>query len=177
MPCPRIARSVTSLPQAPPERLIALQPDLQRQARHLTGNPDAAQDLCQDVMLKLWIKLRAGEDITDLRAYAMMALRNGHRQTFRYRQPDTELDDDMQITGPGVFAQLALKELERAIARLPEDQARLIRMVAAGETSPADLAQITGWPLGTVMSRLARARAQLRTEMGLTRSAPVAELI
>ena len=83
----------------------------------------------------------------------------------------------MLVTEPDAFAHLALTELEGAIARLPREQALLIRMVAAGETSPADLARRTGWPQGTVMSRLARARARLRREMGMTSRSPVSVLI
>lgn len=57
------------------------------------------------------------------------------------------------------------------------EQAVLIGLVAQGETSPKDLARRMGLPKGTVMSRLAHARAQLRNDMGLERQAPVSSLI
>lgn len=160
-----------------PRDIAGLQPDLLRVARHLTGNADQAQDLSQDALLKIWTRQKNGEDIQNLRAYAMTTLRNTYRQYLRTRRSGTELTEDMLVTNPAAFACLALQELECAITRLPREQARLIRLVAAGETSPADLARRMGLPSGTVMSRLARARAQLREEMGLDRSAPVAELI
>lgn len=160
-----------------PGEIAALQPDLLRIARHLTGNADQAQDLSQEALLKIWSKQRSGADIENLRAYAMTTLRNTYRQYLRTRMPGTELQEDMLVTDPNAFATLAVQELQSAIDRLPREQARLIRLVAMGETSPADLARRMGLPSGTVMSRLARARAQLRAEMGLGRSTPVAELM
>lgn len=160
-----------------PGEIAGLQPDLLRVARHLTGSADLAQDLSQEVLMKLWQKQSRGDPIENLRAYAMTALRNTFRQYLRSALPDAELEETMLTAPPDAFASLALREISHAIARLPENQARLIRLVAAGETSPAELARITGVPTGTVMSRLARARRQLRAAMGLKRSAPVAELI
>ena len=154
-----------------------MQPDLLRVAHHLTGSADQAQDLTQDVLLKLWARQLKGLVINNLRAYAMTTLRNTYRQHLRRSFSGVELREDMLVADPDAFAALALQELNRAISQLPRDQARLIRLVAAGETSPADLALRTGLPPGTVMSRLARARASLRTEMGLARSAPVSELM
>ena len=160
-----------------PDALSALRPDLLRLAQYLTGNSEAAQDLCQDVLLNLWTRMRQDDEIDNLRAYAMTALRNAYRQSLRDAVPGVELADDMLVIDPDAFAQLALQELDCAINRLPREQALLIRLVATGETSPVDLARLTGWPKNTVMSRLARARAQLREDMGLEKAAPVAELM
>ena len=76
MPCP------TDLPST----LCQLMPALLRLARQLTGNRDQAQDLCQEVLLRLWTRLQDGHEIDDLRAYAMAALRNQYRQQLRKRQ-------------------------------------------------------------------------------------------
>ena len=160
-----------------PQALTALMPDLMKLARRLTGNADEAQDLCQEVMLKLWCRIHAGEQIDNLRAYAMTALRNQFRQSLRDRTPNTTLDETQHVIPPDVFACLALEETASAISRLPANQALLMKLVATGETSPRALAQTTGWPVGTVMSRLARARAQLRAEMGLANRAPVSALL
>ena len=160
-----------------PDALYALMPKMARLALHLTGNRDQAQDLCQEILLKLWTRLQDGHEIDDLRAYAMAALRNQYRQWLRNQMPGTELDEVDEAVAPDVFATIAVHELEVAIAGLPEPQARLIRLVAAGETSPLALAEITGLPLGTVMSRLARARAKLRLKVGLGRNASTADLL
>ena len=161
-----------------PDALCRLMPQMARLAQHLTGNRDQAQDLCQEVLLKLWVRLQEEHEIEDLRAYAMAAIRNQYRQWLRDQSPAVaELDEADEPTAPGVFATLAVHELERAIAALPDPQARLMRLVAEGETSPLSLAEITGLPLGTVMSRLARARARLRLKVGLGRNAPTADLL
>ena len=160
-----------------PQKLTRLMPDLTRMARHLTHNADEAQDLCQEVLLKLWSRRGAGPEITNLRAYAMTALRNQYRQSLRDRTPDSDLTEADASIAPDVFACLALAEIETAISRLPANQAQLMTLVAAGETSPKALARKTGLPEGTVMSRLARARAQLRADVGLASSAPVTALI
>ena len=71
---------------------------------------------------------------------------------------------------------IACAELAEVMARLPPQQARLLKMVAEGETSPRALSKRIGVPDGTVMSRLARARARLRRELHLAPKAPVRSL-
>lgn len=164
-------------PTDPPTALCELMPAMIRLARQLTGNRDQAQDLCQEVLLKLWARLQAGHEVEDLRAYAMAALRNQYRQQLREAVPAAELNEVDEPVAPIVFATLAVHDLEAAIADLPQPQARLIRLVAEGETSPIKLAEIIGCPVGTVMSRLARARAKLRAEVGLGENSPTADLL
>ncbi|MFD0858225.1 RNA polymerase sigma factor [Roseovarius aquimarinus] len=156
--------------------IIALRPDLLRLARRLSDSESEAQDLVQETLLKLWRRRAEVAGVEDLRAYARAALRNLYRQGLR-RAPHLPLEEeDGPSAEPEVFASLALAHLHCAIARLPVDQARLIGLVMAGETSPAALAGQTGCGKNTVMSRLARARAQLRREMDLAPGAPVASL-
>lgn len=159
-----------------PDALCALIPRLTRLGRHLTGNPDLAQDLVQDVLLKLWTRLQEGHDIDNLPAYAATAMRNEYRQYLRNSVTRADLEEADDAIAPTVFATLAVHELEAAIDTLPQPQARLMRLVAAGETSPRSLAQLTGSPEGTVMSRLARARSKLRAHVGLGARATTAEL-
>ncbi|RKF16992.1 sigma-70 family RNA polymerase sigma factor [Roseovarius spongiae] len=167
MPCP------TDLP----ETFIALRPDLIRLARRIADNETEAQDLVQEVLLRLWRRQDEVRRIADPRAYARAALRNLYRQSLR-RAPMLGLDAaEEPAIEPDVFAVLALSDLERAITQLPNDQAQLIRLVATGESSPRRLALRTGLPAGTVMSRLARARAGLREELGLAPGAPVSALM
>ncbi|MEB8389204.1 RNA polymerase sigma factor [Rhodobacteraceae bacterium KMM 6894] len=160
-----------------PKALAALGTDLIRLARCLTGNESEAQDLVQETLLRLWRRREDLAEVEDLRAYARAALRNLYRQGMR-RAPLLALEDAPELAAdPVVFADMAMRHLQGAIARLPADQSHLIRLVASGETSPAALARLTGWRLGTVMSRLARARAQLRRDMGLSPATPVQELL
>ncbi|WP_272008458.1 RNA polymerase sigma factor [Roseovarius sp. ZX-A-9] len=167
MPCP------TPLPDA----LSALHTDLLRLARRLAGNEAEAQDVTQETLLRLWQRQTALAEVDDLRAYARATLRNVFRASKRRAPMLSDTDAPEPCADPAVFGVIALRELDAAIARLPCDQAALMRLVAHGETSPQLLAQRIGCPRGTIMSRLARARAQLRCEMGMGTDAPVRSLL
>ncbi|MBJ6370310.1 RNA polymerase sigma factor [Sedimentitalea arenosa] len=157
-----------------PATLIAR---LHARARRLRSCPEEAADLAQDAALRLWQRQVTGQRIDNPEAYAMTALANLARSRWRANRPSEEFREDMAMTAPEAPARLAVAELRRAMARLPPEQAALMALVAAGETSPAELARLTGVPPGTVMSRLARARAALRRRLGLAKSAPGASLL
>ena len=164
-------------PNCPTHSFVVLHGDLMRLARRLAANESEAQDLAQETILRLWRRRDDLGSIDDLRAYARAALRNLYRQGLR-RAPFLPLEEtDAPAIESDVFATLALSDLQGAIARLPSDQARLISLVMAGETSPNRLATRVDCEVNTVMSRLARARAQLRREMDLAPGAPVASLL
>lgn len=142
--------------------LCAMSPNLRRAALRLTGCPHAAEDLAQETMLKMLQRLEKSPAPENLRAYALTTLRNLNRSRWRSIRPTEPLTDDIAVTLPDAPDRLHLAELRRAITHLPPQQARLMTLVAEGETSPAVLAKQTGQPLGTVMSRLSRARAALK---------------
>ena len=73
-----------------------------------------------------------------------------------------ELHENHASTLPAAMERLICADTLRAIETSPEKQAQILRMVSEGDTSPKDLALRTGWPIGTVMSRLARARIRLK---------------
>ena len=166
MPCP------VDLPRI----LSDLTPGLMRLARILTGNRDTARDLVQETLLRLWRRRDTLDLIDDLPVYARAILRNLYRRALR--RAAHEVVGDVPDAGipPAVFPRLALQEIEAAIAHLPQDHATLLRLVLAGEFSPQALARRTGLPEGTVMSRLARARAQLRRDLGLAPGDKVSSL-
>ena len=150
---------------------------LRTRARRLSNSVEEAEDLLQETAMRLMQTLRDGtvNDATD--RYAMITLHNLARQGWRQRRETEELEEKMALTPPAAPARLACADLREAINRLPPDQQRLMRLVQDGESSPRALAAQTGLPLGTVMSRLARARARLREEMGLGADASVRELM
>ncbi|WP_187429936.1 ECF RNA polymerase sigma factor EcfG [Roseobacter fucihabitans] len=159
-----------------PDDLNALLPRLATRAKRLSDSQSDADDLAQEAALKLWSALHSGTEVEDLERYAMTVLRNLARQKWRSERPTDPLEEDSMAVLPDAPTRMAFAEIVAAVGRLPENQALLIQMIAAGETSPASLARLTGLPVGTVMSRLARARAKLRKEMGLKQKAPVSEL-
>ena len=142
-----------------------LMPVLQRRARRLAANPSDAEDLAQEALMRVVKKLNDGHAIDDLPAYAMRTLHNQARMLWRRARAPEELGEDDASIPPVAMARLECADTLAAIEQLPEPQCALMHMVSEGETSPATLAKRTGLPLGTVMSRLARARARLRVTL------------
>ncbi len=145
---------------------------LHRRARALTNSPENAADLAQDAALRTWQALQSGAEIRALQPYAMTALHNLARSQRRNRRVFEPLSEDSASTQHAGDARLLNEELNCAIARLPAAQADLLKLLQSGETSPTAMAKRTGVPVGTVMSRLARARARLRQELDLPDHGP-----
>lgn len=142
--------------------LISLIPMLTRRARRLARSRPDAEDLVQDTLVSLCARLRRGGPIDDLPAYAMRSLgHRAYRQAGQHR-PTAPLEDDMIWHSGTTALRLDCADTLRAIDTLPKAQRQLMQHLIAGETSPRAIARATGLPMGTVMSRLARARAQLR---------------
>ena len=161
----------------PPEPLVDILPKLRRRARRLTDSADAADDLVQEAALRVWARLQAGEDIADVTAYGMTALSNLARQRWRDRKPTSEITETTLTTPAAGPAHLACRDIREAISNLPAGQAEMMTLILIGEQSPAELARHTGLPIGTVNSRLARARASLRNDIGLERNTSVVTLL
>ncbi|MGC1495559.1 MAG: sigma-70 family RNA polymerase sigma factor [Sulfitobacter sp.] len=164
-------------PVTPADPLSDILPRLRARARRLSRSAEEAEDLTQETALRLLLALRRDAEIAAPDRYAMITLHNLARSRWRARRETEELSDDMAQTAPAAPARLACTEVRAAIARLPPDQAALMELVVAGESSPQILADQNGVPVGTVMSRLARARVRLRAEMGLEGQASVMELL
>ncbi len=160
----------------PRDTLLPLLPAMTRLAQRLSHSTDAAEDLVQEAALKIWSTLARGGEIEDLRPYAMATLRNLARSNRRQMRDMVEMKDDTASIPPDAPRHLACAEMLAAINRLPEAQAALMTRVAAGEASPKELARSSNCPVGTVMSRLARARVTLRRDMGLAPTMSVTEL-
>lgn len=146
---------------------------LKRRARRLTGDEHVADDLAQDVMVRLIQADARGFDIRNRSAYAMRILSNLARSAHRNRTELVELDESMLPSAPVATRRLICADVVEAIDRLPPAQAELLWLVASGELSPIALAQRTGLPKGTVMSRLARARARLRRDLDVPQTGSV----
>lgn len=163
----------------------ALLTDLRRSARRLARSGDDADDLVQDTLLRVWSRMamsfEGGTDATpidDLRAYAFATLRHRAFKRGSIAAPtDVEAEDIVAPRGSDGHTRLACAEALDALAALPDDQQRLLRMRAMDDLSYADIARKTGLPLGTVTSRLARGRAAMRVALDLPPGAPVTDLL
>ena len=148
-------------------RLVELIPRLRRYARALVGDKAGADDLVQDTLERAWAKLHLYRRGTDLRAWLFTVMHNVHVNRIRATRVTDPLEDDMpELAQPqrGPDA-LLVRDLDRAIARLPADQRAVLLLVTLEEMSYEEVARTLGIPIGTVMSRLSRARSRLRELM------------
>jgi len=147
--------------------LIALIPRLRRYARALVGERAAADDLVQDTLERAWSKLHLYREGTDLRAWLFTVMHNVHVNQVRAARPTTALEEDMpELAQRAVQGDaLLVRDLERAVAALPAAQREVLLLVALEDLSYDETARVLGIPIGTVMSRLARAREKVRAMM------------
>ena len=161
---PSFAVTPMADPPAFHDQVIAILPKLRVQALALTRNRTAAEDLVQDAV---WNALSAQNSFipgTNFAAWMHRILRNRFISNLRKRRDTTDIDDVPAHT----FAteaphedRLALKELGKAMTRLPADQREALVMVVVHGMSYEALAEATGCAVGTAKSRVFRARRQL----------------
>lgn len=149
------------------ERLVELIPRLRRYARALVGDRASADDLVQDTLERAWAKLHLYRRGTDLRAWLFTVMHNVHVNKVRATRPTDSLHDEMPelaLRAPQGDA-LVVRDLDRAIALLPGEQRAVLLLVTLEDMSYEEVARTLGIPIGTVMSRLSRAREKLRVLM------------
>lgn len=147
--------------------IVELIPRLRRYARALAGDRAAADDLVQDTLERAWVKFHLYREGTDLRAWLFTVMHNVHVNRVRAARGTDPLDEEMpEMAQRGTQGDaLVLRDLDRAIVRLPEEQRAVLLLVALEDMSYDDVARTLGIPIGTVMSRLSRAREKLRAMM------------
>lgn len=145
--------------------LLAEIPRLRRYARALTGDAGRADDLVQDTLeraLGKWSLWRPG----NLRAWLMTMMHNVLVNQLRGADP-VEYREAADVPEFPVRARqtdgLELRDLDRALQALPAEQRMIVLLVGLEDMRYEEVAKLTGLPMGTVMSRLSRARARLRT--------------
>ena len=147
-------------------RVDELIPRLRRYARALTGARDAADDLVQDTLERAWTKLHLWRSGSDMRAWLFTIMHNVHVNQLRSRPGATMLPLDGELPEAPVRAtqadMLEIRDVQAAVARLPVEQREVLLLVALEHMSYQETATTLGIPIGTVMSRLARARERLR---------------
>jgi RNA polymerase sigma factor (sigma-70 family) len=159
------------------KRLVDLIPRLRRYARALVGDRANADDLVQDTLERAWSKLHLYRRGTDLRAWLFTVMHNVHVNRVRATRSTDVLQDEMpELAQNGSQADaLLVRDLDRAIGQLPADQRAVLLLVTLEEMSYEAVARTLGIPIGTVMSRLSRAREKLRALMS-GQSVPPAKL-
>lgn len=149
------------------DRIVEHLPSLRRYARALTGNAWAADDLVQDTLeraCRKWLLWRSG---SDLRAWLFTLMHhlylNQQRSASALPLLDIEaVQDSLQAPAPASDDAI---DLDRCLQRLPSDQRAVLLLVTLEDMDYAQTARVLQIPVGTVMSRLSRARARLRELM------------
>jgi RNA polymerase sigma-70 factor (ECF subfamily) len=147
--------------------MVAQIPSLRRYARALTGNAWAADDLVQDTLERACSKWRLWLVGSNLRAWLFSVMHNLFINQLRQspggehltRVDIADVADELQA--PASDAGQAL-DLQRCLLCLPPEQREVLLLVSMEDMSYAEVAKVTGVPIGTVMSRLSRARIRLQ---------------
>lgn len=158
--------------------LVAQIPGLRRYARALTGDAWAADDLVQDTLERACAKWHLWTVGSDLRAWLFTLMHNLYasdaRQAIRRQQAGVRVDlNDVtqELVAPESANELGL-DLQRCLLMLPEDQRTVLLLVSLEDMRYEDVARITGTPVGTVMSRLSRARSRLQALLAAPTQTP-----
>jgi len=145
--------------------LVALIPHLRAFARTLAGDPASADDLAQDAMMKAWDARASFQMGTNMKAWTFMILRNQFysekRRSWRQSQLDQEAAERTLVAVDDPEAPVALDELRQGLAMLPPEQREALILVGAGGFAYEEAAEICGCAVGTVKSRVSRARRAL----------------
>ncbi len=145
--------------------LIAVIPNLRAFAVSLCGNPDRADDLVQETLVKAWSNLGSFVEGTNLPAWLFTILRNIYYSEYRKRRREVA-DSDGAIaaklaTAPAQNGHMDLLDFRAALQQLPTDQREALILIGASGLSYEEAAQICGCAVGTMKSRVNRARNRL----------------
>jgi RNA polymerase sigma-70 factor (ECF subfamily) len=155
---------------APPNRpvrdvMLAAVPSLRAFAISLCGNVDRADDLVQETLLRAWANLDTFEPGTNMSAWLFTILRNLFRSEYRKRRREVEDADGFYAESltslPDQSGHLEMDEFRRALEQLPTEQRESLILVGASGFSYEEAAQICGCAVGTIKSRVNRARSRL----------------
>jgi RNA polymerase sigma-70 factor (ECF subfamily) len=140
-------------------------PHLRAFARGLCGRPDMADDLVQETLLKAWAAHERFEPGTSMRAWTFVILRNAYLTDMRRNRFRGEYDETVAeriLTAPaGQEEPIHLSDMHRALLTLPPERREALLLVGAGGFSYEEAANICGCAVGTIKSRVGRARAAL----------------
>jgi RNA polymerase sigma-70 factor (ECF subfamily) len=144
-------------------------PHLRRYARALTGDQNAAEDLVQDTLERAWTRMLLWRPNSDFRAWLFTIMHNIYvnqvKAAGRGRaQVASRPEAEVSVT-PVQENRLELRDLNRALQRLPREQREVLLLVGLEQLSYEEAARVLHVPVGTVMSRLSRGREQLRELM------------
>ena len=156
------------------EQLVSVIPHLRAFARSLCRDPTQADDLAQEALAKAWKARESFEPGTSLKAWTFMILRNQFysekRRSWRTTSLDAEVAENTLVASDNPSAPMELLELRAALNKLPDDQKEALILVGAGGMAYEEAAQVCQCAVGTIKSRVSRARRALEVILNETNS-------
>ena len=153
------------------QQIIAAIPSLRAFGLSLTARSDRADDLVQETLMKAWKHHESFEAGSNLKAWLYTILRNEFYTQLRKRKREVEDADGFYAGKVAVHAEqdghLDMADLRVALAQLPEDQREALILVGASGFSYEEAAEICSVAVGTIKSRVNRARARLGTILNI----------
>lgn len=147
-------------------QMLAALPSLRAFAMSLIGQPDKADDLVQDTIMKAWGKQDSFELGTNIKAWMFTILRNEFYSQMRKRGREVQDSDgfytERLAVHPAQYGALDLQDFRKALEQLPDDQREAIILIGASGFAYEEAAQICGCAVGTIKSRVSRARVRLQ---------------
>ena len=147
------------------DQVLATVPSLRAFAISLCGNIDRADDLVQETLLRALANIDSFQPGSNLPAWLFTILRNLFRSDYRKRRREVEDAEGNYAktlkTQPSQGAHLEFEEFRAALEKLPQDQREALILVGASGFSYEDAATICGCAVGTIKSRVNRARSKL----------------
>lgn len=158
-------------PRAPRDELLIHIPSLRAFAVSLSGQIDRADDLVQETLVKAWRNLGSFTEGTNMRAWLFTILRNVYISDIRRRRREVQDTDGVFAESVPVAPQqnghMDLADFRKALAELPEEQREALILIGAAEFSYEEAAEISECAVGTVKSRVNRARNALARRLNL----------
>ena len=153
------------------DALLAAIPSLRAFAISLSNSPDRADDLVQDTIMRAWKNIDRFEPGTNLNAWLFTILRNLFHSEYRKRRREVEDGDGSYAASlrvaPEQVAKLDFQDMRTALAKLSQDQREALLLVGAEGLPYEEAARICGVAVGTIKSRVNRARIHLAQILGI----------
>lgn len=153
------------------DAMLAAVPSLRGFAITLCGNVDRADDFVQETLLRAIASIHSFQPGTNLTAWMVTILRNLFRSDYRKRRREVEDPDGGHVESlkspPEQYSRMEFEEFRRALAQLPSDQREALLLVGASGFSYEEAAAICEIAVGTIKSRVHRARLRLTELLGI----------
>jgi RNA polymerase sigma-70 factor, ECF subfamily len=153
------------------DMMVAEMPYLRAFALSLSGSTTVADDLVQETLVKAWSHTESFSLGTNFRAWLVTILRNTYFNQYRKLAREVQDSDNTHaekiLVGGEQESRLTMQDVQRALNKLPEDHREILLMIGVTELSYEEAAQVCNIAVGTVKSRLNRARAKLAEHLGM----------